>query len=303
MKDGPAAPALGPRALLLYHFCRLQLPVIDLAPAVCARHLERTFAIYQSKAGAAASWDAYLDNLYPLDWFLTAACLEGKPKAWEVLFASRAGRSDCLLMDALRARAARLYPRDEERQDSAVTEYWGHLFAPESPGRLPVLARYDGNRPLVPWLIRVFQNWHISQLRRHSGIQALADDIALPMPPESDGRWREVFAQATAEWLAGLDDNEILLLGLRLRHRLSQREVAHLLGVHEGTISRRTDALRDECLDFLSKRLVQAGWTGDDLSEFVRTEMHALLIDDPRLAADRLAHILARQGKKLPVAG
>jgi RNA polymerase sigma factor (sigma-70 family) len=300
MPDG-TPPA---RALLVYHFCRLQLPSIELAAEVCARHLERTFAIYRSKAGAAASWDAYLDALYPLDWFLTAACLESNPRAWEALFASRAGRSDCLLTDALRARAARLYPRDEERQESAVTEFWSHLFVPESPGSIAVLARYDGNRPLVPWLIRVFQNWHISQLRRHAGIQALPeDDVALPLPPESDGRWREVFGQAMSEWLEGLKDSEVLLLGLRLRHRLSQREVAHLLGVHEGTISRRTDALRDLCLDFLGKRLIEAGWTGDDLSEFVRTEMHTLLIDDPRLAADRLARILGRQGKRLPTAG
>jgi RNA polymerase sigma factor (sigma-70 family) len=306
--DRPAADALGPRLELLYHFCRLQLPAVDLASSVCARHLQRTFGLYQAKAGAAkaeagASWDAYLANLYPLDWYLACACLEGKPQAWELLFAARAARSDCLLMDALRTRAARLYPRDEERQDSAVTEFWGHLFAPESPGSLPVLARYDGNRPLVPWLIRVFQNWHISQLRRHAGIQALPeDDVALPLPPDPDGRWREVFAQATGEWLAGLGQDEILLLGLRLRYRFSQRDVAHLLGVHEGTVSRRTDALRDQCLECLSKRLVEAGWTGDDVSDFVRTEMHALLIDDPRLGVDHLAHILARQGKKLPVA-
>src|SRR5262245_14623505 len=107
MKDRPALPALGPRALLLYHFCRLQLPAIDLTPDACARHLERTFAIHKSKTGQAATWDNYFDNLYPLDWFVTAACLEGKPRAWDALFASRAGRSDCLLMDALRGRAAR----------------------------------------------------------------------------------------------------------------------------------------------------------------------------------------------------
>jgi len=121
------------------------------------------------------------------------------------------------------------------------------------------------------------------------------------LPADHDERWREVFAQATSEWLAQLDDNEVLLLGLRLRHRLSQREVAHLLDVHEGTISRRTDALRDQCLEFLAKRLVEAGWTGDDLFDFIRTEMHPLLIDDPFLAADRLGGLLARQGKMLPV--
>ena len=285
---------------LLYYFCRLQLPAVRLTSEACGKHLQRTFALYQRKAGAAATWPAYLENLYPLDWFVASACLEGNTPAWEYLFAARAGRSDCLLLDALRARAARLYPRDEERQDSAVNEFWGHLYAPEQAGGLPVLARFDAQRPLVPWLIRVFQNWHISQLRRQAGVQALPeDDLALPLPGDADPRWRDVFNQATRDWLTGLDEEEILLLGLRLRHRLSQRDVANLLQVHEGTISRRTDHLRDQCLEYLGKRLVEQGWTGDDLFEFVRTEMANLLLDDPRLAVDHLAHLLAKKGKKM----
>ena len=51
-----------------------------------------------------------------------------------MLFNARTGRSDCLLVDALRARAVRLYPRDEEKQDTAVTEFWSNLIAPESRG-------------------------------------------------------------------------------------------------------------------------------------------------------------------------
>jgi hypothetical protein len=299
-----AARAPGPRAELLYHFCRLQLPSVALTPEMCGAHLQRTFELYRSKVDPAATWDYYLDNLYPLDWFIASACLEGNVRAWELLFAARAGRTDCLLVDALRARAARLYPRDEERQDSAVNEFWSQLFAPERPGGLSVLGRYDAQRPLVPWLIRVFQNWHISLLRKNSGVQALPeDDLALPLPPEeSDGRWREVFAQAAREWLAGADDSTLLLLGLRLRYRLSQREVAHVLGLHEGTLSRRTDQLREQCLEFVGKRLVDEGWTGDNLFEFVRGEMHNLLLDDARLSADHLAQILARLGKKLPAA-
>src|SRR5207237_2115535 len=112
----------------------------------------------------------YLDHLHVLDWFVACACLDGRTPSWEQLFALRAGRSDCLLVDALRARAVRLYPRDEERQESAVTEFWSHLLVEETPGSVPILARYDGERPLVPWLIRVFQNWHISQIRNQSGI-------------------------------------------------------------------------------------------------------------------------------------
>ena len=287
---------------LLYHFCRLQLPDIDLSAAACERHLRRTFGLHQAKAGAASTWQAYLDNLYPLDWFLDCACLEGNARAWEHLFAARAGRTDCLLMDALRARAARLYPRDEERQDSAVNEFWGHLYVPETEGSVPILARYDGQRPLVPWLIRVFQNWHVSQLRRRAGIVALPeDDLALPLPQSGDSRWHDTFCQAARECLAELKDTELLILGLRLRYRLSQREVASLLDMHEGTISRRTDHLRDKCLDCISKRLLDQGWTGDDLADYVRTEMQSLLLDDPRLSVDHLAHLLALQGKRLEV--
>jgi hypothetical protein len=51
-----------------------------------------------------------------------------------------------------------------------------------------------------------------------------------------------------------------------------------------------------------SASLVDEGWTGDNLFEFVRGEMHNLLLDDPRLSADHLAQILARLGKKLPAA-
>jgi RNA polymerase sigma factor (sigma-70 family) len=265
-------------------------------------HLERTFDVFRTKPNVDTSWIHYLDNLYPLDWFLAAACLEGLERAWDTLFAARAGRSDCLLMDALRARAARLYPRNEERQDSAVNEFWGHLIIAEHDGSVPVLRRYDGQRPLVPWLIRVFQNWHISQLRRRAGIQALPeDDLALPLPEaDSDPRWHEAFCQAARECLSDLKDAELLILGLRLRYRLSQREVAAVLGKHEGNLSRQTDQIRDKCLDYISQRLLEQGWTGSDLSDFVRTEMPGVLLDDPRLSIDHLARLLASQGKSLP---
>ncbi len=293
----------GPRVELLYYFCRLQLPAVNLPPERCQQHLQRTFELYQKKVETPLAWEAYLDNLYPLDWFLASACLEGNRSAWEQLFASRAGRSDCLLMDALRARAVRLFPRDEERQDTAVADFWGHLCIAETAGALPVMARFDGQRPLVPWLIRVFQNWHISQLRKHPMAQALPDDdLAMPMPAgsEIDPRWREVFADAARAWLATVDDNEVLLLGLRIRYRLSQREVAQFLKVHEGTISRRTDQLRDQCLDSLAKQLAEAGWTGEDVFELIRTEMISLLLDAPRLSVDSLAQILAKKGKTIP---
>lgn len=299
--DGASAPEEQRRLRLAYHFCRLQLPGVRLEPAAFTRHLERTHALYQAKAATPVARAQYLQGLYLLDWYVVCACLEGIPTAWDQLFAARAGRPDCLLVDALRLRAVRLYPRDEERQDAAVTEFWSHLLVAETPGSVPVLARYDGQRPLVPWLIRVFQNWHVSQLRQRSGLLPLPEEeAALPPPPASDGRWHEAFRLAARESLQDLSDTELLILGLRLRYRLSQREVAHLLGVHEGTVSRQTSQLRDRCLEAIRTRMLSEGWLGDDLSELVLNEMGSLLLDEPRLSAAHLAHLLARRGKQLP---
>jgi RNA polymerase sigma factor (sigma-70 family) len=208
---------------------------------------------------------------------------------------------DALLVDALRARAERLYPRDEERQDSAVSEFWSHLLAGDRADSPGILARYDGQRPLVPWLIRVFQNWHISQLRHRNGLQPLPEnEVAQPLPEAGDSRWHEVFRLAAREWLARLSDQEMLILGLRLRYRLSQREAAKILGAHEGTISRQTDQLRDRCLDDIGRNMRSLGWSGDGLEEFIRTEMGSLLLDEPRLSADRLATLISAKSKKPP---
>ena len=290
---------------LLYHFCRMRLASVALAAAAFEGHLRRAYHLYQAKrakAGQAVSWEAFLENLYPLDWFLASACLEGQTPAWEALFAARANRTDCLLIDALRMRAVRLFPRDEEKQDNAVAEFWGYLLAGERDGSVPILARYDGQRPLVPWLIRVFQNKHLSDLRHGRGVSILPDEDLderdLPFANGGDERWHEEFRLAAHDWLTDLADEEVLILGLRLRYRLSQREVASQLGIHEGNVSKKTSRLRDHCLEVIGERLHQLGWIGDDLGSFVLKEMDSLLLDEPRLAADRLATLLAARGKK-----
>ena len=40
------------RTTLIYHFCRLQLPGVSLSAAAFEKHLERTFAIFERKAGS-----------------------------------------------------------------------------------------------------------------------------------------------------------------------------------------------------------------------------------------------------------
>jgi RNA polymerase sigma factor (sigma-70 family) len=292
---------------LLYHFCRLRLPRVPLPADAFVRCTMRALDMYRAKRGREglpATWDDFVENLHALDWFVACACLERLDEGWRVLAQARANRTDALLVDALRARAVRLFPRDPEKQDEAVAEFWGFLLAGEREGSTPILARYDGQRPLVPWLIRVFQNKHLSDLRHERGRHALPeddlDDRDLPFPADGDDRWHEEFRQAAREWLADLPDSEVLILGLRLRYRLSQREAATVLGINEGNVSRQTAKLRDRCLERIGRRLQEVGWTGDDLSAYILKEMDTLLLDEPRLSADRLAALLAARGKKKP---
>jgi RNA polymerase sigma factor (sigma-70 family) len=293
---------------LLYHFCRLRIPDLRMGLPPFQRHLLRVFALSRPKRlkkHEDTGWAAFLEGLQVLDCYLACACLDGQPRAWELLFAARASRSDALLVDALRARAVRLFPRDENRQEQAVAEFWGYLLAGERDGAVPILARYDGQRPLIPWLIRVFQNKHLSDLRPGHQALPLPEEIDDPngtLPVDANERWHEEFRQAAREWMADLDDNQIVLLGLRLRYRMSQRGVADLLGIHEGNVSRRTDRLREHCLDRIGRRMQELGWTGEDLGAYILKEMDSLLLDEPRLSADRLAALLAAHGLRVPLA-
>jgi RNA polymerase sigma factor (sigma-70 family) len=197
----------------------------------------------------------------------------------------------------LRARAVRLYPRDIERQENAVTEFFSLVLVAESEKALPILARYDGQRPLTPWLIRIFQNWHISKLRVNSHTQALPDDdVSLPLPAKTETRWHEAFLTAARTWLDELSEQELLLLGMRWRYRFSQRDIAARLKVHEGTISRQTDKLRDHCLQKIGEELTRSGWNGEELEEYILTEMQGVLMDEPRLGIEQLGQLLRSRG-------
>ena len=96
------------------------------------------------------------------------------------------------------------------------------------------------------------------------------------------------------------DQEDLLLLGLLWRYRISQREAAKLLSVHEGTISRRVKQLADRCLEFVEKELRSAGWSEDDLSKFLYAEMAGVLLEEPRLAAENIARLLRSRGAAIP---
>jgi len=291
------------RIHLLYHFCRIQRPQLVIEFSSFFAHLKRMHErarVMQPDL----DWTGFVSQLQSLDAYLVMACMERQEAAWDNLFQSKVGRADRLLLDALRSRAARLYPRMELEQETAINDFWGHLMVSSSEESLPILARYDGLRPLVPWLLRVFQNRHLSNLRSPSHrVADLGDDDQLQSPEQSDTRssshWHELFRDAARAWLTTLSDQELILLGLRWRYQLSQRESAQLLGIHEGTLSRQLDKLRERCLTDIQEQLEAQGWTGDDLQELMLHEMASVLLEDSRLSISSLGQRLRKAGIKI----
>lgn len=282
-------------------FARIHYPRLSLPLDHALLHLKRCADLYNRKAQSKGLPEhGLLDGLVVLDWYLAIACLEKKSEAWEELFRSRAGRADFLLIDALRQRSHALFTGDTTRQEEAVAEFWGFLLTGDGADSEPVLAKYDGRRPLVPWLIRVFHNLHLSRLRKSKHDKSLPEDEAdnsyWHAPELSDERWHQEFRLAAQDWIEDLTAQERLLLGLRIRYRLSQRETASFLGIHESNVSRLTDRTRDKFHASMEPKLRQAGWNGDDLAGFIQTEMESLILDSPQLSSDQLAGLLAKKG-------
>lgn len=289
-----------PRVPLLYHYCRIQRPRLVLDYSQFTQHVERMFERARHMQPD-LEWNHFLSQWQVLDSFLVAACMEKLEPAWEQLFCAKVGRADRMLLDALRSRAARLYPRQEYEQEAVVNDFWGQLLVPANEGSLSILACYDGLRPLVPWLLRVFQNRNISHMRSPAQrATSLGEDDKMesPIQPEmqTSSIWHELFRDAARSWLSTVTDHEMVLLGLRWRYQLSQREAAQLMKVHEGTLSRQMDKLRERCVTEIQSQLETQGWTGDDIQGYILSEMAGILLDDSRLSIASLSKKLKQMG-------
>jgi len=145
VKDYPRSRPRPTRHLgLLYFFLRVQLPALRFARQAFDTHLTRAFGVYLPKAGKSVTWPEYFGESLPARLGGVRRLPGGSNAAWDMLFAARTGRSDSLLVDALRARAARLYPRTRRsrRRGDGV---WSHLLVPDGEGRCRCSADMTGN--------------------------------------------------------------------------------------------------------------------------------------------------------------
>jgi RNA polymerase sigma-70 factor, ECF subfamily len=218
---------------------------------------------------------------------LARACAAGSNSAWEI-FLTR--YREKLYLSALRI----------AREDSAARELADTLYADlygtttREGQRVSKLASYTGRGSLEGWLRTVLAQEYVNRYRRtkrfvsldeesEDGVQFRAPD---PEPaPSADNR----LAQATDEALAFLSSEDRVVLSAYYLDGRTLAEIAHMLGVHESTISRKLDKLAKALRKQIVAGLTRRGMSRRQAEEALEVDVRDLQVDIRRSLAQESA--------------
>jgi RNA polymerase sigma-70 factor (ECF subfamily) len=128
---------------------------------------------------------------------------------------------------------------------------------------------YRDGEPFLPWFHRILRNTCFSFLRKHKRIRAhrlvRSDDgeehdweIADEGPAPSEGLERDDVSRAFWAGFRSLGARDREILSLRHFEELSYRQIAHALGIPEGTVMSRLFHARRRLREALSPHLEDA---------------------------------------------
>ncbi len=252
-----------------------------------------------------AKVDKFLDGLHADDLCLVIACERGDQAAWSDLFEG---------YRATVRSAARSASSNEAMADDVAQSIWAdlHGLKVREDGRpAGKLAYYSGAGSLGGWLRAVVGQLAIDQHRRQSRLVQTEEDSDLermahdagvesdgsspfhsaPSPEESlatDMASADV-ETALGRALAGLDNEDRLLMKLYYFDGLRLREAGAVLGVHEATASRRLTRIHGAVREHVESILMnEHGWTKSEatrslaeVAAHLQTEVEPMLAGAP----------------------
>jgi len=232
----------------------------------------------------------YCSGLHLADLALACALRHGRDPAWEEFLA---GYRPILYAAARAIVGSAGEARARELADSLYAELYG-LNRVDSPGkglrgagRRPLLDYFHGRSKLSTWLRAVLAQRHVDALRATQRIDSLdvpgkgtrnndgapepgprrgaPPRTALPSPDPDRARLLPRLRQAVAAALASASSADRLLLSLYYVQGMKLARVARLQGVHEATISRSLDRIREDLRGSVEHSLIagRAAENGD----------------------------------------
>jgi RNA polymerase sigma-70 factor (ECF subfamily) len=187
---------------------------------------------------------------------LARACAAGSNSAWEI-FLTR-------YREKLYQSALRIAREDSAARDLADTLYADLYGTNAREGqRVSKLASYTGRGSLEGWLRTVLAQEYVNRYRKTKRLVSLDEESEEGVQfsaPESEplASADDRLTQATDEALGSLSGEDRLILSSYYLDERTLAEIAHMLGVHESTISRKIDklakVLRKQILSGLGRR-------------------------------------------------
>ena len=236
------------------------------------------YILKDDPAPGAPRIDKFIDGLHADDLCLVIACERGDQNAWSDLFEG---------YGATVRSAARAASSSEAMADDVAQSIWADLHGlklREDGKPAGKLAYYSGAGSLGGWLRAVVGQLAIDQHRRQSRLVQTEEDTDLDRlaheaggeantlnpfhsAPSPEDSLASDLASADVETalgraLAGLNDEDRLLMKLYYFDGLRLREAGAVLGVHEATASRRLTRIHGEVRARVESILMKEhGWT------------------------------------------
>jgi len=195
---------------------------------------------------------AFFRGLCVADLALARACARGNERAWERFIAVY---RQPLTRAAIAITGSETLGRD--LADQLYAELYG-LDERDGQRRCPLLS-YRGRGSLMGWLRTILAQRHVDHYRRTRREEPIEEfDAPAPDPlPQTQARELSLLEQAIAQAVSDRDAEERYLLAAYYLDEQTLLEIAHVLGVHEATVSRRlhraTDQIRKQILKNLER--------------------------------------------------
>ncbi len=229
---------------------------------------------------------AFVDELRADDLCLIIACERGDEKAWEDLVAN---------FDSTVKSAARKISANSEDAEDLASGIWAELYGlrQDADGnKKSKLAYYSGRGSLAGWLRAVVSQLAIDQYRKqskfvqieetrefeniaeessnHSGNSQVLHHTESPEELFSEKQTSEDVSAALRSAVAGLDDEDRLIMKLYYFDDLKLKDIAATFGYHEATASRKLVRVQSEIRKLVEKELKKThGWSEGEIKRYL----------------------------------
>jgi len=230
--------------------------------------------------------NAFVDELRADDLCLIIACERGDEKAWEDLVAN---------FDSTVKSAARKISANSEDAEDLASGIWAELYGlrQDADGnKKSKLAYYSGRGSLAGWLRAVVSQLAIDQYRKqskfvqieetrefeniaeessnHSGNSQVLHHTESPEELFSEKQTSEDVSAALRSAVAGLDDEDRLIMKLYYFDDLKLKDIAATFGYHEATASRKLVRVQSEIRKSVEKELKKThGWSEGEIKRYL----------------------------------